>query len=122
MREPHSSRIALAALNKVSAMPKSKFDDGRLILSRSPEERRPLLQRLSRIEGQVRGLKVMIEEDRYCPDELHQIKAAIAALKQVAVVLAAQHIAAAATHAFKRASQDTAREDMMRVIEEVLKF
>ena|ERR1700712_331229 len=103
-------------------MPKPEFDDGRLILKRSPKERKPLLLRLSRIEGQVRGLKAMIEEDRYCPDELHQIKAAIAALKQVAVLLAEQHIAAATTYASKPLSQELTREDMMRVIKGVLKF
>jgi DNA-binding FrmR family transcriptional regulator len=103
-------------------MPKSKFDDGRLILSRTTEERKPLLLRLNRIEGQIRGLKAMIEQDRYCPDELHQIKAAIAALKQVAVLLAEQHVAAAAAYASKPSSQELACEDMMRVIKDVLKY
>ena len=47
---------------------------------RSEEERHALLNRLSRIEGQVRGLKGMIEKDAYCTDILTQSAAVTAAL------------------------------------------
>ncbi|HKH21672.1 MAG TPA: metal-sensitive transcriptional regulator [Gammaproteobacteria bacterium] len=50
-----------------------------------------LLTRLKRIEGQVRGLARMIEEDRYCIDILTQISAAQAALDQVALGLLDDH-------------------------------
>lgn len=50
------------------------------------------LKRLSRIEGQVRGLQKMIEEDRYCVDILVQIKAATAALKRVEGELLKDHV------------------------------
>ena len=40
--------------------------DGRIQLRRSDQAKRPLVQRLNRIEGQIRGLRGMIEEDRYC--------------------------------------------------------
>ncbi|WP_158746471.1 metal-sensitive transcriptional regulator, partial [Acidisphaera sp. L21] len=49
-----------------------EFRDGKLFVSRSPEERDPLLKRLRRIEGQVRGLIQMLEADRYCLDEIQQ--------------------------------------------------
>jgi Metal-sensitive transcriptional repressor len=39
---------------------------GRLHLRRTAEEKQPLLQRLGRIEGQVRGLRQMVEDDRFC--------------------------------------------------------
>jgi DNA-binding FrmR family transcriptional regulator len=50
-----------------------------------------LLDRLSRIEGQVRGVKGMVEENRYCIDVLTQISAAQAALDKVALGLLDDH-------------------------------
>ena len=96
-------------------MSTSRFENEKLVLNRTPDDRKPLLQRLNRVEGQIRGLKAMIEEDRYCPDELQQIKAAIAALKQVAAIIAEQHITAASGHAVKAATKDIATLDIMRV-------
>jgi DNA-binding FrmR family transcriptional regulator len=51
-----------------------------------------LLKRLRRIEGQVRGVQKMVEEDRWCPDILQQIAAVNAALDKVALGLAAGHV------------------------------
>jgi len=50
------------------------------------------LKRLRRIEGQVRGLHRMVEEDRYCPDILTQVAAAQAALRSVARELTRNHL------------------------------
>ena len=47
--------------------------------------------RLRRIEGQVRGIQKMVEEDRYCIDVLTQVNATRAALESVALVLLADH-------------------------------
>jgi DNA-binding FrmR family transcriptional regulator len=49
-------------------------------------------KRLRRIEGQVRGLQAMIDEDRYCIDVLTQISAATKALQAVAIELLDEHI------------------------------
>ena len=51
-----------------------------------------LLKRLRRVEGQVRGVQKMVEEDRWCPDILQQISAVNAALDKVALGLAAGHV------------------------------
>jgi CsoR family transcriptional regulator, copper-sensing transcriptional repressor len=51
----------------------------------------PLLKRLHRVEGQVRGIERMVEEDRYCIDVLTQISAAQAALDKVALGLLDDH-------------------------------
>lgn len=51
-----------------------------------------LLARLNRIEGQVRGIKRMVEDDRYCIDVLQQITAAQAALDRVALALVDDHV------------------------------
>ncbi|HXM00792.1 MAG TPA: metal-sensitive transcriptional regulator [Rhizomicrobium sp.] len=60
-----------------------------------------LLARLSRIEGQVRGVSRMIEEERYCIDVLDQIQAIKAALKKVEAELLKSHASHCVAHAIK---------------------
>ena len=59
---------------------------------RSPEEYRKLIHRLNRIEGQIRGIRGMVERDAYCTDILTQVAAANAALNSFTKVLLANHI------------------------------
>ena len=59
---------------------------------RSPEEYRALQNRLSRIEGQVRGIGRMLEEDAYCPEILTQVSAVNAALNAFSRELLSQHV------------------------------
>ena len=59
---------------------------------RSEEERKKLLNRLSRIEGQIRGLKGMLEKNAYCPDILTQSAAVNAAVNAFNKELLASHI------------------------------
>ena len=59
---------------------------------RTPEEHKALLNRLSRIEGQVRGIRGMLEKDAYCVDILVQVAAANSALNSFSKELLAQHI------------------------------
>lgn len=56
------------------------------------ENRKKLLGRVNRVEGQVRGVARMIEDDRYCIDVLQQITAAQAALDRVALALVDDHV------------------------------
>ncbi|HVM08516.1 MAG TPA: metal-sensitive transcriptional regulator [Acidimicrobiales bacterium] len=55
-------------------------------------EKDALLKRLRRVEGQVRGIQQMVEDDRYCIDVLTQISAATKALQSVAVGLLDEHL------------------------------
>jgi DNA-binding FrmR family transcriptional regulator len=57
------------------------------------------LKRLSRIEGQVRGLSRMVEEDRYCIDIVTQVSAVRAALKRFEEEILREHIAHCVEHA-----------------------
>lgn len=59
---------------------------------RAPEEQKKLLNRLCRIEGQVRGLQEMLQKDAYCPDILIQVSAVGAALNSFSKELLATHI------------------------------
>ena len=70
-----------------------------------------LLNRLNRIEGQVRGIARMVEEDRYCIDVLTQLQAARAALARVESELLKQHL----SHCIEgRSSAATARPSAKR--------
>ena len=60
-----------------------------------------VLKRLRRIEGQVRGLQRMVEDDRYCIDILEQVSAATRALQSVALVLMEEHLGHCVSDAVK---------------------
>jgi len=80
------------------------------------ETKDQLLKRLCRVEGQVRGVERMVEEDRWCPDILQQIAAVSAALNKVALGLAAGHVqhCMAMSHDSKRREEMT--EELMTAL------
>jgi DNA-binding FrmR family transcriptional regulator len=79
---------------------------GRKALGVDPEIKASNLRRLSRIEGQVRGIQRMVEEDRYCADILMQVSSAQEALRAVARSLMRNHLAHCASHAIRTGSED----------------
>jgi DNA-binding FrmR family transcriptional regulator len=103
-------------------MTTSSFKDGKVILHRSTADKKPIIQRLNRIEGQVRGLKAMIEEDRYCLDELTQIKATISALRVVAAIITEQHVKAGISLAVRESKAKGTEVDIMKVLNSLLKI
>jgi len=68
------------------------------------------LKRLRRIEGQVRGLHRMVEEDTYCIDVLTQISAATRALEAVALALLDEHLSHCVTHAVQAGGDEAAEK------------
>jgi DNA-binding FrmR family transcriptional regulator len=74
------------------------------------------LTALKRIEGQVRGVAKMVEEDRYCIEIVTQIEAARAALAKVEADLLRQHLG----HCVARAMQAPDASEQERVIEELI--
>lgn len=79
---------------------------GRKALGVDPEIKAANLRRLSRIEGQVRGIQRMVEEDRYCADILMQVSSAQEALRAVARALMRNHLAHCASHAIRGGSDE----------------
>jgi DNA-binding FrmR family transcriptional regulator len=69
-----------------------------------------LLRRLRRVEGQVRGLAQMVEDDRYCIDVLTQISAATKALQGVAVGLLVDHLRHCVAEAVAAGGQEADRK------------
>ena len=75
--------------------------DGRKAVAVEPRAKERNLARLKRIEGQVRGIHRMVEDDRYCADVLGQLSAVHAALRAVGRELMRNHLLHCATDAFR---------------------
>jgi DNA-binding FrmR family transcriptional regulator len=99
-----------------------EFRDGKLFVSRSPEERDPLLKRLRRIEGQVRGLIQMLEADRYCLDEIQQANAVTAAMREVALLILTSHLDAGVDFAVKSGKTEDVIKEVTTVLRAALKL
>ena len=77
---------------------------------RSENEKKSMINRLNRIEGQVRGIKKMVESDAYCPDILIQVSAVNAALNSFNKVLLAEHIRTCVTEDIREGKDETIDE------------
>ncbi|WP_307401753.1 metal-sensitive transcriptional regulator [Desulfofundulus luciae] len=77
-----------------------------------------LLSRLKKIEGQIRGIQKMIEEDRYCVDILLQISATRAALQKVALSLLRSHTRGCVARAIRQNRGDEAIDELMQVLDQ----
>jgi DNA-binding FrmR family transcriptional regulator len=74
-------------------------------------------KRLGRIEGQVRGLSKMVEEDRYCIDIVTQISAVRAALRRVEEEVLRDHVAHCVEHAIASGNKTDQREKITELME-----
>lgn len=87
---------------------------------RTDKEYRDLLNRLSRIEGQVRGVRSMVENNAYCPDILVQVSAINAALNSFNKVLLANHIrTCVADHV--REGNDEVIDELVATLQKLMK-
>ena len=77
-------------------------DEGRKAVAVDPDVKERNVKRLRRIEGQVRGLQKMVEDDRYCADIMTQISAVQEALRSVGRELMRNHLKHCATTAIRR--------------------
>ena len=77
---------------------------------RTDEEKRALINRLSRIEGQVRGIKQMLEEDKYCIDILTQTSATSSALNSFAKEILETHIRSCVSEGVKNGDNEKIEE------------
>ena len=79
-----------------------------------------LQQRLNRIEGQVRGIRRMIDEDRYCPEVLTQIAAVRAALDRVGLILLEDHTRGCIVDSVEAGHPDEAMTELMGILRKFL--
>ncbi len=85
-------------------------------------DKEALKKRLHRIEGQVRGIERMVEEDRYCVDVLTQIGAANRALESLAAELLDQHVRHCVTDAIASGDSNQAAAKSAELLEAVQRF
>jgi CsoR family transcriptional regulator, copper-sensing transcriptional repressor len=78
--------------------------------------KKALLDRLRRIEGQVRGLQRMVEEDQYCIDILTQVNSASAALKAVGMGLLDDHVRHCVTESIDQGKGEEKIEELMAAV------
>ena len=90
------------------------------IKERSDDEKKKLVNRLNRIEGQIRGVKNMLETDAYCTDILIQVSAISAALNSFNKELLARHIITCVATDI-REGRDDSMEDLLKTIQKLMK-
>ena len=86
------------------------------------EEKEALVKRLHRVEGQVRGIERMVEDERYCIDILTQIAAATTALETVAFKILDEHVNHCVAGALESGDADVAAEKSRELLEAVHRF
>ena len=87
---------------------------------RTPAEHKALVNRLSRIEGQVRGIRGMLDKDAYCVDILVQVAAVNSALNSFAKELLAQHISTCVADDL-RAGSDEKLDELIKLLPKLMK-
>lgn len=87
---------------------------------RSDEEYKSLINRLSRIEGQIRGIRGMVEKDAYCTDILTQVAAVNAALNAFNRALLADHIRICVANDI-RSGKDETVDELVETLQKLMK-
>lgn len=87
---------------------------------RSPSEYKSLTNRLCRIEGQIKGIRRMLENDCYCPDILIQVSAVNAALNSFNKVLVANHLRTCVVDDIKN-DKDEAIDELVETLQKLMK-
>ena len=87
---------------------------------RPEEEYTDLIHRLNRVEGQIRGIKGMLEKDAYCVDILNQVAAANSALNSFTRVLLENHIRSCVAEDI-REGKDEKLEELLKTLQKLMK-
>ena len=87
---------------------------------RSPEEYKKLIHRLNRVEGQIRGIRGMLDKNAYCPDILAQVAAANAALNAFSKELLSNHIRSCVVNDV-RAGNDEVIDELLVTLQKLMK-
>ena len=88
--------------------------------ARTEKERTAIINRLKRVEGQIRGIEKMVENDAYCTDIIVQVMASVAGLNAVNRELLSTHIRTCVATDLKNGKTETA-EELARLVEKLMK-
>ncbi|MDK2564662.1 metal-sensitive transcriptional regulator [Romboutsia sedimentorum] len=81
-----------------------------------------LIRRLKRIEGQVKGIQKMVDEERYCVDVLVQISAIRSAINKVGTIILENHIKGCVSHSLKNGDDESTEVMINELISTIDKF
>jgi len=87
---------------------------------RSEKEQKDLINRLNRVEGQIRGIRRMLEEDAYCIDIINQVAAANAALNSFNKVILANHIHTCVTEDVQAGNSEKV-DELVKTLQKLMK-
>lgn len=85
------------------------------------EDKEVLIKRLKRIEGQVKGIQNMVEEERYCVDILTQISAVRSAVNKVGTIILENHMKGCVTESIKEGNSEDMIQELMATINKFVK-
>jgi DNA-binding FrmR family transcriptional regulator len=105
--------------HQTSSAPLEKHTLGGYMVDMRTEIKTSCLKRLKRIEGQIRGLAGMVEDDRYCIDVVTQIAAAKAALRRVEEEILRDHVAHCVEHAISSGDKADQRRKIAELMDVV---
>lgn len=123
MEEPEAEKELLSAEQGIGDDPEPAADTcccGERRKLRSEKEYKDLLNRLSRIEGQIRGIKGMVERDAYCIDILNQASAASSALSSFCKVILSSHIRTCVTEDVREGHEEKV-DELVKTLQKMMR-
>ena len=123
MEEPEAEKELLSAEQGTEENPEPAADTcccGERRKLRSEKEYKDLLNRLSRIEGQIRGIKGMVERDAYCIDILNQASAASSALSSFCKVILSSHIRTCVTEDVREGHEEKV-DELVKTLQKMMR-
>lgn len=87
---------------------------------RDPKEEKDLINRLNRIEGQIRGIKAMVQDERYCTDILVQVSAVQSALNSFSSKLLSNHIKSCVVQDIRDGKEEEAINELCETIKKMM--
>ncbi|SCI04357.1 metal-sensitive transcriptional regulator [Romboutsia sp. 1001713B170207_170306_H8] len=85
-------------------------------------DKEALIKRLKRIEGQVKGVQKMVEDERYCVDILVQVSAIRSAINKVGSIILENHIKGCVTNSLKNDDTELTEETIQELMDTISKF
>ena len=123
MEEPEAEKELFSAEQGTEDNPEPAADTcccGERRKLRSEKEYKDLLNRLSRIEGQIRGIKGMVERDAYCIDILNQASAASSALSSFCKVILSSHIRTCVTEDVREGHEEKV-DELVKTLQKMMR-
>ena len=84
-------------------------------------DKEAIIKRLNRIEGQVKGIQKMVEEERYCVDILTQISAIRSAINKVGSIILENHMKGCVSQSIKQGNREEMIDELMKTIDKFVK-